>query len=173
MIHQTCKICEVAFSYAPKPKGRRRLFCSDVCRNEVKAKRDYLSECRTCKKQYRPRYRAAGFCSMECRRYPERKIYATASCRNQAGHSRRIVRKRSAEYERFSALEIYRRDKWNCGICLKPVDQDLKYPDLFCASLDHVVALARGGSHTRANTQCSHFICNSLKADSMPDQMVA
>ena len=57
-----------------------------------------------------------------------------------------------------------------CGICgglcdiddYKMVDGAFivgeKYP-----SLDHVVALANGGMHTRRNVQLAHFACNSKK----------
>jgi 5-methylcytosine-specific restriction endonuclease McrA len=32
-------------------------------------------------------------------------------------------------------------------------------------TIDHVLALAAGGTHEMANVQAAHFICNSLKGD--------
>jgi 5-methylcytosine-specific restriction endonuclease McrA len=32
---------------------------------------------------------------------------------------------------------------------------------------DHIVPLAQGGTHEPANVQCAHFLCNSIKSDSM------
>jgi len=174
MKHSTCKNCSISFSYEPMSSGRLRLYCSTQCSLKGKEKQQGSAQCRTCSKSYRPRYgKPAGFCSIECRRYPERKVYESAFCRNQAGHSRRIARKRAAEYETFSALKIFERDNWICGICCKAVDTSKKYPDIYSASLDHIIPLSKGGSHTEANVQCSHFICNSLKADSTQDQMIA
>jgi 5-methylcytosine-specific restriction endonuclease McrA len=62
--------------------------------------------------------------------------------------------------EAIDATVIYERDEWKCGICGGKVAQDLRYPDPRSASLDHVVPLAEGGSHTAANVRCSHLECN-------------
>ena len=29
--------------------------------------------------------------------------------------------------------------------------------------LDHIKSFAEGGTHTKKNSQCAHFICNSIK----------
>lgn len=79
-----------------------------------------------------------------------------------ARHSRR-VRERTATVERFDHLEVYERDGWVCGLCRKPVEPDLAWPDPLSPSLDHVVPLAAGGDHSRANTQLAHWICNVRK----------
>lgn len=60
-------------------------------------------------------------------------------------------------------MEVFERDNWTCGICDEPVDQDIKWPDPRSVSLDHIVPLALGGAHSRANTQCSHLTCNVRK----------
>lgn len=62
--------------------------------------------------------------------------------------------------EKFDVTEVFERDGWVCGICSLPVEQDVKWPDPMSPSLDHVVPLSRGGDHTKANTRCSHLICN-------------
>jgi 5-methylcytosine-specific restriction endonuclease McrA len=58
---------------------------------------------------------------------------------------------------------VYRRDGWVCGICREPVDPELESPHLMAASLDHVIPLCRGGTHTYDNVQLAHFLCNSIK----------
>ena len=67
--------------------------------------------------------------------------------------------------EPVNALKVYIRDKWRCGICREPVDKRKKWPDQMCASLDHVIPMVHGGGHTYVNTQCSHWLCNTLKSD--------
>lgn len=84
--------------------------------------------------------------------------------RKQYDHARR-ARMRQVSHQKINPLDIYNRDGWICGICGKPVMQTVKYPDLNCVSLDHIVPLAKGGTHTRDNVQCAHMICNSLKSD--------
>lgn len=55
-----------------------------------------------------------------------------------------------------------------CGICGKPVDKTLKYPDPWCATIDHIIPCNAGG-HPSAldNLQLAHFRCNRKKSDSL------
>lgn len=77
--------------------------------------------------------------------------------------ARRRARLRDAFVEDFTREEIFERDGWTCGLCAEPIDQDLSYPDPMSASLDHVIPLALGGEHSRANAQAAHLSCNSRK----------
>lgn len=87
-----------------------------------------------------------------------------------AQHRRRAV-KVSATAERFHPIEIFDRDRWRCGICGKGISKALAYPDPMSVSLDHIVPLARGGDHTRANTQAAHLRCNLRKHCGGVDQL--
>jgi 5-methylcytosine-specific restriction endonuclease McrA len=71
--------------------------------------------------------------------------------------------------ERFDPREIFQRDWWICQLCFKPVDSRLAHPDYWSASLDHVIPLARGGAHTRSNTQLAHLHCNRVKHARLPE----
>lgn len=62
--------------------------------------------------------------------------------------------------ENFTHEEIFKRDGWLCGHCRKKIDRHLGYPHPQSASLDHVVPLAEGGEHTRANVRAAHLYCN-------------
>lgn len=53
----------------------------------------------------------------------------------------------------------------DCGICGDPVDLTLRHPDLFRASIDHVLPYARGGTHDLDNLQIAHLYCNYVKSD--------
>lgn len=76
-------------------------------------------------------------------------------------HERR-AKKNQSEIEKFLVIEIFERDRWICQLCKKKVNKRLKYPDLLSATLDHIIPFAKGGSHSRANTQLAHMICNSM-----------
>lgn len=80
-----------------------------------------------------------------------------------AAYHRRRALKRGATVENFTPVEIYDRDNWTCGLCSEPVDRNRKWPDPLSVSLDHIVPLALGGDHSRANTQCAHLSCNVRK----------
>ena len=72
----------------------------------------------------------------------------------------------------YTLEEIAARDKYRCQICLTlgqtrqaKVNMELKVPHLKAATINHVVALSRGGDDTRGNVQLAHFSCNSWKND--------
>jgi 5-methylcytosine-specific restriction endonuclease McrA len=77
-------------------------------------------------------------------------------------HQRR-ARLAQSLVESFDDLEIFERDGWVCQLCLEPVDPSLAWPDGLSKSLDHIVPLAFGGSHSRENTQLAHLVCNIKK----------
>lgn len=65
------------------------------------------------------------------------------------------------EVEAVASLKVFERDRWTCGICHEPVDPTIRHPDRQSASLDHIVPLGLGGSHTWSNVRCAHMGCNS------------
>lgn len=69
---------------------------------------------------------------------------------------RRAKTRHAPDVERFKSAEIYERDNWTCLLCGLPVTKQT-------ASLDHIISLAAGGPHTRANVQTAHRVCNSKK----------
>jgi hypothetical protein len=44
----------------------------------------------------------------------------------------------------------------------------LRHPDRMSVSLDHVVPLSRGGSHSWENVRCAHLSCNVAKGSNDP-----
>ncbi|MGW7657827.1 HNH endonuclease [Streptomyces asiaticus] len=67
--------------------------------------------------------------------------------------------------EPFAPKDVHERDEWACGLCRRPVDPGLAWPHPMSASVDHILPLSQGGSHTLANVQCAHLSCNSRKRD--------
>lgn len=55
-----------------------------------------------------------------------------------------------------------------CGICGKPVDKSLKFPDRMCATVDHIIPVDRGGAKSDIdNLQIAHFCCNRQKSNKL------
>lgn len=79
----------------------------------------------------------------------------------------RKMRMDSREREVFSRREIYERDMWFCMLCGGRTDPTKSVPHPLAPTLDHTIPIAKGGCHTRRNVQTAHFICNSLKSDSL------
>lgn len=106
------------------------------------------------------------FCSSRCFLAgfnPTQRIHADEKAAFKFHSHNRRARLRGAMVERFVEAEIFERDNWRCGICGKKVDKRLSFPHHMSASLDHIVSLRDGGEHSRRNTQCAHWICNSRK----------
>ena len=83
----------------------------------------------------------------------------------KAADQRRRASKRGATAEKFTPLEIFERDDWQCGICKRKVNRNLSYPHPKSASLDHIEPLSLGGDHSRANTRLAHLDCNTQRGN--------
>jgi 5-methylcytosine-specific restriction endonuclease McrA len=92
-------------------------------------------------------------------------LQITKSIRRQEEKDRRRARQHKAFVRNVNRKEIFKRDHWICGICGQPVDSILRHPHPGSATLDHIIPLAKGGTHEPSNTQLAHFMCNSLKSD--------
>jgi hypothetical protein len=58
--------------------------------------------------------------------------------------------------ERFTKIEIGERDGWLCGICQDRghlVDPSRRRPDPRSPSIDHIVPVIAGGTHTGASRE--------------------
>ena len=52
-----------------------------------------------------------------------------------------------------------------CAICGRPVNFDLRFPDPWSATVDHIVPLSKGGNPADvANMQLAHLQCNRIKS---------
>ncbi|WP_169171832.1 HNH endonuclease signature motif containing protein [Bifidobacterium oedipodis] len=53
-----------------------------------------------------------------------------------------------------------------CGICDRPIDDSIPWPDPMSAEVDEIIPVSRGGSATNLrNLQKVHRCCNQLKSD--------
>jgi hypothetical protein len=87
----------------------------------------------------------------------------TLRCSKRAAKFRRRAVERGAFVAPVSRIAVYERDSWTCQLCGGPVDRNATAPSPLAPSIDHIIALANGGTHEPANVQCAHFLCNSLK----------
>ena len=70
------------------------------------------------------------------------------------------------EFERNRKKIIASQDI--CAICGQPVNKALKYPDPFCATVDHIIPLSKGGHPSDlSNLQLAHLRCNIQKSNSL------
>lgn len=93
-------------------------------------------------------------CSAEYRR----------AMRQDAKHRRR-ARMKAAYVEPVYRTRVYARDSHECQLCGEPVDLLQVAPHPLSPTIDHIIPIARGGTHEPSNVQTAHFICNSRKRD--------
>lgn len=86
-------------------------------------------------------------------------------CTTRANRAKDKARRRGATTcgEAFTVQEIGERDGWLCHLCGDPVaNREYNFGPLD-PTIDHLVPVADGGDHTRANVKLAHMICNATR----------
>ena len=91
--------------------------------------------------------------------------YCSSTCRVSAREARRHPMKFNPTPR--LRREVYERDGWVCGLCDLPIDPNLRWPDKWSASLDHVVPQSHMliPDHSASNLRAVHLQCNSMRGD--------
>lgn len=157
--------------------GRRSnaKWCSDRCRlrpSEV-AKRERTRArladargrpCGECGQPFDPVRIHARYCSRDC----AQRAYRRGVDWRDKNHRRRATMA-GVDAERIESRAILDRDKWVCQLCRDPIPRAASWPDPLSPSLDHVIPISKGGTHTVANLQAAHLSCNCKKGDRFAD----
>lgn len=128
--------------------------------------------CACCGAVFHNEYPNAIYCSDKCRRRTHDKRRRKVKPRTSS------IRKRCRKYGVYydpsvTSAKVFERDGYICQICGKPTDSsDTSWGIIGpnAPTVDHIVALANGGTHTWDNVQCAHAICNSYKRDLWADE---
>jgi 5-methylcytosine-specific restriction endonuclease McrA len=76
---------------------------------------------------------------------------------------RRRARMLSTQVEKFTDKDIRMAHGDICYLCGEGINFKLKFPHPKSRSVDHVIPLSRGGSHTLENCAMVHYQCNQIK----------
>lgn len=162
-----CKVCTKA--------RNRRLYLRDRERRLKERKAYYLANrerCIAAMKEYddahldakRARHRAWREENRERAAEAAREWRRANPERSRALNGAKRARKKALPYEYIDRTEIYERDAGICGICGGATDPDNWH-------LDHIIPLARGGSHLHENVQVAHPTCNQRKWAYLPEEL--
>lgn len=116
-------------------------------------------KCECCGKEFFSQYSNKKYCSQKCKR----------KTRGHKNSYRSRCRHYGVLYDpSVTRIKVIKRDNGICKICGKVCNEnDLSWgtlgPDF--PTLDHIIPLAKGGSHTWGNVQCACAMCNSDKRD--------
>ncbi len=92
-----------------------------------------------------------------------RALYDAWVRRDRDDGGRRAFLNRINSPEKFSRWDIFERDGWVCQICHELVDETMDGHKPLGPTLDHIIPVSRGGTHTWDNVQLAHRRCNSRK----------
>ena len=134
----------------PRPKAEPKDYYEPVI----------IGRCRNCGKDFDRRIDGATrfMCSEACA------TYAAARAKRAARKKRKAIERGARTAVRVDPIDVFERDAWRCQICGRKTPQSKRgtyHPT--APELDHIVALANGGTHTWDNVQCACRSCNARK----------
>lgn len=160
-VARPCRFCGESF----ESKRDDAQFCSRVCTTKWG---DENSLARCSEPDCDRGVRAKGLCNRHWRRKARadgREPNPAWTESRKANYHKRRAQKVGTQVEDLRPIDIYERDIWICGLCSTPVDPDCAWPDPMSPSLDHVLPLSLGGTHTYENVQLAHLTCNVSKGN--------
>lgn len=155
-----CSWCSTPFI-----KRHHRETCSAICYDWASGRRSRATmiEYRQCPECWGGFVAKAGqvrdYCSGPC---------AKRAHKRTRKHS---LRSTFSEADRITLAELGERDRWRCHICGERVTKTRGNDDR-APSIDHLVPVSVGGSHTWTNVALAHRLCNSLRGDRGPAQLL-
>lgn len=165
MTDRTCSIDGCARGHVARGMCKKHYNADYRHRTGKRYDPQHTRQCEHCLASFTSDNRAAKFCSHDCYVNSWRLSDTERKARRRASRAqRKAIERTGLEHgEPIDPQDIYQRDGWRCGICQQPVGRSYRYPHPRSASLDHIIPLADGGTHTRENVQCSHLRCNLSK----------
>lgn len=166
--HAECQIGDGCLYCGAETGGTR--YCTTRCQNRSWRGLPQTIQCAICACTFSP-FERNMVCSDECDEKRVRAWMEKARLRDperykqrmRDGEYKRKARQRAVAWEPVRRLDIFERDQWICQLCGEPVDRTCTFPHPKFPTIDHVVPLALGGPHIRANLQCAHLRCNVKK----------
>lgn len=127
-----------------------------------------INICRICGKIFHPEFGKQSWkqtCSVRC----SAELYKIGKRRKSSAYK---AKKRMAVKEFFDPFEVFERDKWHCQFCNVRTSKKLRgtYHDN-APELDHIIPIAKGGEHSKKNTQCLCRKCNGKKGSKEKGQL--
>ena len=113
-------------------------------------------QCARCAAAFRSRSANARFCSRRC--------YGLWHGRYDPSERIRRSYTKTAWWKKLHA-QVLERDQWLCYLCGNAIDPAVASADPWAATVDHVVPVSAGGSHTAGNLRAAHRRCNVEKGD--------
>jgi len=134
--------------------------------------------CRCCGGTYLRKTKWSHFCSEQCRQISREQAKEKAKRSDSRRRGKRIYKAkrramiRAVAAESIDPIKVFERDGWACHICGKKTLKSKRGTSHERApELEHIVALADGGTHSWSNVACSCRSCNIAKGAQSTGQL--
>lgn len=142
---------------------KRNYWCSEECKDN-RSKNNvipkiYKKRCVECKEIFETKKKNQKFCKIMCqKKYHYRK--------KDVKRRMNILKNGTVDWD-ISINEIIKRDGCKCYLCNEDVKLDVHYNNDKAPTIEHVVPIALGGTHTWNNVKVAHRKCNNYKGINM------
>lgn len=72
----------------------------------------------------------------------------------------------------INSHDVFEFYDWVCIICNDGIDPDVPWPEKMSATLEHILPLSKGGTHTWDNVAPAHLLCNTRKDNEVMEEVV-
>lgn len=77
-----------------------------------------------------------------------------------------------AQGDEIDALVLFELFGWTCNICNKIIDRNARVPNWGAATIDHIIPISRGGTHTWDNVAPACLKCNLDKSNGIDTEVL-
>lgn len=157
-----------------KPKGKKTESYSVEC-PECRRKEKHRRFCQSCGKElFEPKKRFCTECKSIRDKEKNRKKNRTRRVLNEKYRYDHARQNGKIDWS-INLIDLLKRDGEVCALCGEMVDKNayhLTENGFFVAhgaypSIDHIIPLSKGGTHTWGNVQIAHCKCNSFKGNEL------
>ena len=163
IVSKCCVHCSGTFHTTISTKK----FCCSDCSYQYRLKQldeqrkaeviHYHKRCKECGKHYTTTRSTRKYCTDICNeRYRNRQKETT--------RRKRIMMNGKVDWN-ISIERLLKRDGHTCYLCGEVVNTTVDTNDDCYPSIEHIIPISKGGTHTWGNVKIAHRYCNSIKSD--------
>lgn len=161
------KVCEICGEKYRGVKGQK--YCSDKCCREKQLLYNKINfkskkkKCECCGKTFNTKFKQSTIvCSRECYKEICKKRKKEENRKKEIRRRHKLRDNGNVNYAITLSKALDRLGD-TCAICGVKVDATVHSNHDLYPSIDHIVPVALGGTHTWDNVQIAHRICNTIK----------